>query len=170
MTAMPTYRPEAPDARRGRWIPWAFVGFFLVVVAANAIMIGIGIVTWPGLETENAYQRGLVYNRALEALEAQAALGWQVGFDFTQDGERQGTLTVTLEDRFGNLLQQADVRAEFVRPTHAGSDFALDLEHEYGGRYTARVELPLAGQWDVYVTATDRGRTFRLHRRIFVQQ
>ena len=39
------------DERRSRWIPWAFVAFFGVVLAANAVLIVIAITTWPGLET-----------------------------------------------------------------------------------------------------------------------
>ena len=54
-----------PDERRSRWIPWAFVAFFGVVLAANAAMVVIALASWPGLETQQAYQRGLAYDDAL---------------------------------------------------------------------------------------------------------
>jgi nitrogen fixation protein FixH len=52
---MNAFAMTMPAARRSRWIPWAFVAFFGVVLAANAIMIVIAITTWPGLQTQQAY-------------------------------------------------------------------------------------------------------------------
>lgn len=159
--------PLAAD-RRGRWIPWAFVAFFGVVLAANGTMIVIAMATWPGLETKSAYQRGLDYNRAIAAAADQAKLGWQVEFAFEQDTNRSGTVRLDLADRFGNLLQRAEVKAAFVRPTHAGDDMVVALPHEYGGRYVRQIELPLAGQWEVRVTIAEGGQEYRLRERIYV--
>jgi nitrogen fixation protein FixH len=155
-------------ARQPRWIPWAFVAFFGVVVAANATMIVIAMTTWPGLETENAYQRGLDYNRALAAAADQAMLDWQVDFAFEQDGERSGTVRLEIADRFGNLLQRAAVEAAFVRPAQDGHDLVVEVPHEHGGRYVARVELPLAGQWEIRVEIAEGGRDYRLRERVYV--
>jgi nitrogen fixation protein FixH len=154
--------------RRSRWIPWAFVAFFGIVFLANGAMIVIAMATWPGLETRSAYQRGLNYNRAIAAAADQAKLGWQVGFGFEQDGDRSGTVRLDLTDRFGSLLQRAEVEAAFVRPTHAGNDIVIEVPHEYGGRYARQVELPLAGQWEVRVTIADGGQEYRLRERIYV--
>ena len=59
---------------RDTWIPWAFVGFFLVVFAVNGAMMTIAFKTWTGLDTENAYQEGLAYNDRL----AEVARGLSV--------------------------------------------------------------------------------------------
>ena len=56
---------------RSRWIPYAFLGFFAVVLLANGAMIWLAFATWTGLETEGAYQKGLAYNRTLAETEAQ---------------------------------------------------------------------------------------------------
>jgi nitrogen fixation protein FixH len=158
-----------PGERRSRWIPWAFVAFFGVVLAANAVMIVIAITSWPGLETRHAYQRGLAHDEALAAAAAQAALGWEVEFAFEQAGERTGTLRLDLADRFGNMLQDADVQAALVRPTHGGHDLLVGVPHHYGGRYLQDVALPLAGQWEVRVRIVAQGREYRLHERIWVE-
>jgi nitrogen fixation protein FixH len=158
-----------PDARRSRWIPWAFVAFLAVVLAANTAMVGVAIISWPGLETHQAYQRGLAHDDALEAAAAQAALGWKVAFAFEQTGKRTGTLRLDLADRFGNTLQAAQVRAALVRPTHGGHDLAVDVPHHYGGRYLQDIALPLAGQWEVRVHVAAEGREYRLRERIWVE-
>lgn len=156
------------ENRRGRWIPWAFVAFFGVVLAANGAMIVVAMATWPGLETKSAYQRGLDYNRAIAAAADQTKLGWQVDFAFEQDGDRSGTVRLDLADRFGSLLQRAEVEAGFVRPTHAGNDMVIEVPHEYGGRYARQIVLPLAGQWEVRVTIAAGGQEYRLRQRIYV--
>jgi nitrogen fixation protein FixH len=154
------------QAGRDRWIPWAFVAFFGVVLIVNGIMVTLALVTFPGLETESAYQRGLEYNRNLEAAQAQAALGWRVHFRFAQDAARHGVVTVDLRDRHGGFLQDAVVHARFVRPTHGGHDLALEVPHQYGGRYVAEVGLPLPGQWEVRVAVIADGEAYRLTERI----
>ncbi|MEM7024577.1 MAG: FixH family protein, partial [Pseudomonadota bacterium] len=129
-----------------RWIPWLFVGFFLVVLAVNGSMMVVAFSTWPGLETQNAYQRGLAYNDTLATARQQAELGWKVDFAFRQDGPRRATLMLDLEDRHGSLIQDASVRVQLVRPTHEGDDRSLDLPHHTGGHYEVAVELPFDGQ------------------------
>ena len=52
-----------------RWIPWLFVGLFALVLVVNGSMIFVAFSTFPGLETTNAYQRGLAYNRQLDAVD-----------------------------------------------------------------------------------------------------
>ena len=158
-----------PDARRSRWVPWAFVAFFGVVLAANATMIVVATTTWPGLQTEQAYQRGLAHDEALAAAAAQAALGWQVEFAFEQTGERSGTLRLDLTDRFGHALQDGSVQVAFVRPTHGGHDLVVELNHHYGGRYLRDVALPLAGQWEARVHVVAPDGEYRLRERIYLR-
>jgi nitrogen fixation protein FixH len=158
-----------PDARRGHWIPWAFVAFFGVVLAANGIMIVVALQTWPGLQTEHAYQRGLASEQALQTAAAQVALGWRVDLVFEQTGQRTGTIRLDLADRFGNTMPDARVRVAFVRPTHGGYDRQIDLPHYYGGRYLDRIELPLAGQWDLQVHVLGPEGEYRVRQRIYLE-
>jgi nitrogen fixation protein FixH len=74
-----------------------------------------------------------------------------------------------LADRFGNALQNAEVRVAFVRPTHEGNDRRIELPHYYGGRYLDQVELPLAGQWDVQVHVVGSGGEYRLRQRVYLK-
>lgn len=159
----------ATAAPRGRWIPYAFVAFFGVVLVANGAMLWIAFATWTGLETEGAYQKGLAYNRTLEQAAAQAALGWEVDLAFAQEDERALAIEVTIADGHGNLIEEAGVSAAFLRPTHAGHDQVVAIPHRYGGAYAAAVELPFAGLWDVHLTIEAAGEAWRATRRIYLR-
>lgn len=152
-----------------RWIPLLLVAFFGVVLIANGSMVVAAFVSWPGLETTSAYQRGLVYNRMLAAAAKQAKLDWKVDLAFTQDGTRHGVLEVDLADRFGSVLRDAEVHAQFVRPTSEGHDLTVALAHQTGGRYLAEVELPLDGQWDIHLVALSHGEKYSLRKRVFLR-
>ena len=150
-----------------RWIPWAFVAFFGVVFAANGAWVAVAVATWTGMSVEGSpYDRGLAYNEALAAARAQEALGWRAGLDFEGHGPTGGALDFTLADRAGVPLTGAEVRARFVRPSHQGQDFELDLPETAAGRYGAEVGLPLPGLWEVRVRAARGGHGYDLTERI----
>ncbi len=68
MTRPVSARPHArgDGSRPGdRYIPWLFVAFFAVVLAANGALIAIALGSFTGLTTEHAYDKGLAYNRTL---------------------------------------------------------------------------------------------------------
>jgi nitrogen fixation protein FixH len=161
-----TTRRRSP--RRDRWIPWAFVAFFLTFIAVDAVMVMLAVGSFSGVATENAYQKGLAYNRTLEAAERQKALGWSADIAFAGNGPQAGRLLVRLVDGGGRPLAGASVSAELVRPLQAGYDFTVPLDG-VGDRYQADIALPLPGQWEVRLTAEDRANTFRHSQRIFVR-
>ena len=162
---------DRPTDSGSRWIPWVFVAFFGVVVAVNATMIFFAIDSWTGLgdETRNSYQQGLRYNDNLAEQDVQRALGWEVGHGFDRTEPGNAHVWMELEDAYGNRLSRAVVSARIVRPTHSGHDFTVDLPHVGQGRYAADVAFPLAGQWEVRLTAEDSAGTYRLWDRVIVR-
>ncbi len=154
---------------RSWWIPWAFVGFFLVVFGANGIMVFFAFNSWTGLATEDAYIKGLAYNEQIADARDQQTLGWKAELGFAPNGAQRGTLELDLKDRHGTPISGADVTAVFVRPTHAGHDLEITLENAGGGLYAAEVALPLAGQWDVRLRAEHERGGYRVERRIVVK-
>ncbi len=166
MTSLASPRP----ARGDRWIPYLFFAFFGIVLAANGTMLWVALGSWTGLATGSAYERGLAYNQTLAAARAQAELGWRAEVSFSQTGPRQGKLQLELADRAGNHLSTATVEAAFIRPTSAGQDHRLALTAgPASGHYEATIELPLAGQWDAYLTARRGADSFRWHQRLYLQ-
>lgn len=160
---------DSTTARRSAWIPWAFVGFFGVVIAVNAVLLYAAFASWTGIGVDDAYRRGLEYNRQIAEEDAQTRLGWRVDLAFAATGPREGRLDVGLADRYGNLLDRAAVRAQFFRPVHQGHDFTADLPHVGLGHYAADLRLPLPGLWEVRVEAEDAAGTYRLRHRVMVR-
>ncbi len=152
----------------GHWIPWVFVGLFLLVLVANSTLIVIAVSTFTGLETTNAYEKGLAYNNRLAAAAEQESLGWKADLLVTPLGEQQVTLVLQLNDRLGSPITSADVEAALLRPVQEGHDLTVRLDHQGHGRYGAEAALPLAGQWDVQLIARAREKTYRLAERIHI--
>lgn len=143
--------------RPGWYIPWILVAGFGVVLAVNLAMIWIAMSTWTGISTNRAYDKGITYNRNLDAAARQAALGWQARIETNQGAGLAGTISVRLVDARDQPLERVDVRADFERPTHQGYDFGLLLDRTGPGTYTGSFTAPLAGLWDVRVIATRDG-------------
>ncbi|MEZ5931625.1 MAG: FixH family protein [Alphaproteobacteria bacterium] len=167
-----TMRSDADQSRPtagGRWIPWLFVGLFLVVLAANGTMIGVALSTFNGLETTNAYEKGLAYNASLAAAAEQEQLGWTVSLQSRSVGARKVELAVDLADRLGQPIRSAEVRAELDRPLQQGHEQTILLAEQVPGRYQADLDLPLAGQWTVRLIAEARDHRYQLAERIQVK-
>ena len=161
---------DTPE-RRSAWIPWIFVGFFVVVFAVNGTMVYFAATSWTGMYGDDGskYRQGLEYNQMLEAVAAQAAMGWQVDHSFERTEPGQGHLSITLQDAHGNQLTDAAVRAELIRPTHSGADFDVPLTHTGQGRYEVDILFPHPGQWQVDLTADHERGTYRLTDRVIVR-
>lgn len=166
-----------PRRQRGWWYPWIFVAIMLVVVAVNGIMATLAVRTFPGLQTEDAYNKGLRYNETLAAAREQSQRGWQmtaemapasaVALSATETG-REAEVKVTFVDREGYPLERLEIEAMLVRPTAKGYDRPVALSHRGGGVYAGTVLLPLAGQWDARIVARRDSDTFQTTRRLFI--
>ncbi len=164
MTAQERAEPAKNWWQSGRWIPWTFVGGFGVVFGANVALILFSLGSWTGLETTDAYRKGLAYNDVLAAAEAQAARGWSAQIVYGD-----GRLEVRLSDADGRGLEGLAVTATFVRPTHEGDDVTVLLAAEGAGRYGVPVALPNAGNWDVRLRAEGIGKPWFASQRIWVR-
>lgn len=154
--------PRNPDW----WIPWSFVAFFAVIVAVNGALVFFALDSWTGLETTDAYGKGIHYNRVLDAEAAQRALGWHAALAVNPRPSGETVVTVRLRDRSGGALDGARVGIRFVRPTKAGYDVSVALRPRGKGLYGARVKLPLAGQWILQIRAERTGRKAVWSRRV----
>lgn len=163
----------ARPRQRGWWYPWIFIGFMLLVVGVNAVMATLAVRTFPGLETEDAYNKGLRYNETIAAGREQAKRGWRMSLDVEPlpalvEGGRDAAVTVRFLDRDGQPLERLEIEAALQRPAVAGFDRLLSLEPQGGGVYAGVVSLPFAGQWDARITARRDDESFRATQRLFV--
>lgn len=182
---------------RGWWYPWLFVAGMLIVVAVNAVLLTLAIGTFPGLTTEDAYRKGLAYNRTLAAADAQAARGWVLeltmpaatgvgvrGGDGSDGGDgseaaatiesdaaggRTVDLVARLVDAAGQPLNGLVVRVDLERPLGGVGIAGIALTGTGDGVYRTTLALADAGQWVVRLHARRGDDTFQESRRFVIR-
>jgi nitrogen fixation protein FixH len=159
--------------QRGWFYPWIIVAFFAVVISVNGFMIYVATGTFTGLETEGHYVKGLNYNKNLEGVRKQAALGWTDKTTFVSGGKvgdsHKGELKVNFSGKDGNPLSGLTAVALITRPTHSGYDFEIALSNAGNGLYSAPIILPLPGQWDARILASRGEQTYQRVQRFQVK-
>ena len=162
---------DGEPQRRSLWIPWVFVGGMVLVIIVNAIMVMFAVNSWTGViePAGGTYRQGLRYDERIAEADAQEAMGWAVTQDFANQGDQAGRFSVTYRDGDGRVVDDARVTAFFVRPIGEGHDFEVVLSYQGDGTYGQVVDFPLAGQWQVIVTAESARGSYELAERLIVR-
>ncbi|HWA50711.1 MAG TPA: FixH family protein [Dongiaceae bacterium] len=164
---MATKLRETPP-RWSKLIPWMFVGGFAIVIAVNASLIYFAQSSFSGLDTEHPYERGLDYNRTLEAAAAQEKLGWHGKISLAKALNGQHELAVLFADKAAGPIEGLEVTAYLRRPSNQGLDQTIQLHRQGSGRYAAEIALPAPGQWDVRIVARQGETSWQESERLFV--
>jgi nitrogen fixation protein FixH len=135
-----------------KWIPWYFVIFFAVIAVVNAIFVTTAITTQTGVVTDGAYEKGLAYDRFLDAAAAQARLDVEQHAEF-----KDGVLSWKITTREGRSLNASKVTVHFYRPAEAGHDFNARLHAAGNGLYQEKPQFPLPGLWVAQLEAQWQG-------------
>ena len=139
---------------KDKWIPWYFVAFFAVIALLDGVFVYMAVSTQTGVVTEHAYEKGLDYNRLLEAARAQPDLDQKAEY-------KDGVLRWTIAEDGGAPILDAFVQAHIKRPVQDGYDFDIMLKHMGGGVYEARLDAPLAGLWQARLKCKWNNQTFQ---------
>ena len=161
------WRDATPQGRSAwRFFPWAAVGAIAVVVMVNAGMVYAALHSFPGAaEGDEGFALSNHYDVVLERAQHEAALGWVVSAQV----DDAGRAVVLLTDRSGVGLLGATVEATAERPLGAPAQRALAFQEIAVGQYVADALLPMKGQWELTLTASEQGRTIAVTRRIVVR-
>lgn len=135
---------EGPASRRSGWIPWVFVGAFLVVIAVNGVMVWASVSTFTGVTISRPYERGRGYDQVLAEAARQDALGWTAEVQLAD-----GRLRVTARDRQGQPVT-GRIEGVMQRPV-TGQEIALEFAGG-AGAWNAAAELPHRGLWEARLT------------------
>lgn len=156
-------RPAAPGgttatapSRRSGWIPYVFVGGFLVVLAVNTTLIVNALDGFTGVVVEKPFERGLAYDKLIAASEAQTALGWTVAARVEPGAPANETdIALTLAGRDGPLVAPV-IDARLQRPIDGERVPLLAVPQVGAGVGDWRLVGPAvrAGQWDLHVIVT----------------
>lgn len=147
------------DPRRSRWIPWAFVGFMLLVVAVNGVMAALALGTFTGVTTPRAYDRGRTYGDVLHEAARQDALGWQAEVRLAD-----GVLRVQVRDAAGRAVE-GRLDGVLQRPLTRDA-LVLAFAPEGRGAWAAPARAPLPGQWEARVTLFGAAGAFDIRARV----
>lgn len=156
-------REHEHDPKRGKWIPWVFVGAMGTVVAVNAVLIFYAFSTFEGVTVPKSYERGRNYNHVIEEAARQDSLGWSRQAKL--DGER---IVVLVTDREGRGVP-GSFRAQLARPLSRESH-PIELGMTQPGRYMADLPEGIgAGQWELRALLTGPGGgRLEIRERVFV--
>jgi nitrogen fixation protein FixH len=145
------------------------IAFFAVVIGVNAIMVRAATSTFGGIETENAYQAGLAFNREHARTLAQDALHWNVTAGLTHRADGTAALVVSVHDRTGAPVTGLDVEARLLHPADARRDHRVVVRELAAGRFEGADGVP-SGQWDLLIDLSRGGaEMFRSKSRVVLR-
>jgi nitrogen fixation protein FixH len=161
------WRAATPQGRSAwRFFPLGVIGAMALVVAVNAGMVYAALHSFPGAaEGDEGFALSNHYDVVLERAQREAALGWTVA----AQADEAGRAVVTLADRMGAALRGATVGATAERPLGAPEARALTFHEVRLGTYVADAVLPMKGQWELTLTASEQGQKMAVTRRVIVR-
>ena len=164
MASIPT---SSFDPRRSRWIPWAFVGAFVVVIAVNVLLAVEASRSWTGVVTETPFDTGNDYNRIIAETAREAALGWKVDAQTARTDDGKVRITVSI-DMAGRAPDALGLDGTLTRPIGMAAPVPLRMEAVGLGRFETSLKLPENGNWDLHLTVRSKDGELRTTRRLFV--
>lgn len=172
-----TAHDSLPDDKSAGWrlngwhILGAMVAFFSVIIAVNVLFLYYAVTTFSGVETNDAYRKGIAYNERLAEARQIEKLGWQGKLVAGKDR----TIELTLLSAEGVPVRGVDIAARVGRPSTDKFDGDIAFVASDDGRYIADAKSLAAGNWIVTVEVTDatnRDATprYRLKERLWLSQ
>ncbi len=144
---------------KGKRVFFYFFMFFGFIATVNAAMIILATRTHPGIVTEHPYEKGLAYNKIVNAETEQEKSGWHG--DISLRGQ---DIIFSLRDAQNKIITPNQATAIISRPTQAGMDFEVKLS--YG---EAQVSFPEKGLWEVRVFANIDDKEYQQAKRLVIQ-
>lgn len=142
---------SAPGRRITGWhVMLGMVGFFATIIAVDSVLVYRAVSTFGGVDTDDAYRKGLAYNRVIQDDAAQAVLGWSNRMVFEPS---TGTLTVTILDNEGRGVDGLAVEAFIARLATNAGDRKLPLSGAGEGKYLASLSGLAYGVWSLAISA-----------------
>jgi nitrogen fixation protein FixH len=141
---------------RGLHVLLAFIGFFVTVFAVNGVMIYEAISTFGGVETGDAYRKGLAYNQRIAQGKAQELRGWRDTLAYAPATER---LRLDVTDHEGVAVPDLVVSGQIGRPATDRFDRRLEFTQTGPGTYEAEASGLQSGWWTIDIEAKKATRS-----------
>src|SRR5665647_1388617 len=88
--------------------------WFVVVFAANGILVQAATSTFRGMETSSSYKAGLMFKESVESAERQDALHWHVDGKLLRDNAGEAVLDLSARDARGVALSGLTAEAHLA--------------------------------------------------------
>jgi nitrogen fixation protein FixH len=147
-----------------RYFPLAIVGGLGLVVVVNAGMVYAALHSFPGQAGDEGFMLSNHYDAVLEREQREASLGWTVEARVDAAGRPE----VRVTDRDGSPLRGVSMAASAERPLGAPETQSLVFRETAAGSYVADAVLPMAGQWELTLSASFGGHEMAATRRVIV--
>jgi len=145
--------------------PLIILLFFLVLISLDSLFIYIAKSTYSGVYTENHYQKGVDFEKLNKLPIYDKNTGWKGTIKYS---DLNKTITVTLVDKDKKNVELQSIEAKALRPVTDKYDFQIKLKKN-GKEYSAPVNFPLKGQWEIRVKAITKAHTFIFSETIHVE-
>jgi nitrogen fixation protein FixH len=145
---------SAPDGLRrglrGLHVLLIFIGFFVTVFVVNGVMIYEALSTFGGLETSDAYRKGLAYNQRIAEGTAQEQRGWRDTLAYVPETEH---VRLDIADHEGAGVPGLVISGEIGRPATDRFDRHLEFTQTGPGTYEADAQGLQPGWWTIDIEA-----------------
>ncbi len=148
----------------------ALFAFFGMMFAANGVFLYFAFTTFTGIETSDAYRKGVAYNARLEESRQIGKLGWQ-----SKVTAKKGMVELVLLSEEGKPVRGLKIVGKIGRPATDRYDSKLSFTEAGDGIYRAKNLTLAPGNWMVTLEASDPVATnasprFRLKERLWLSQ
>lgn len=134
----------------GRAVLLWLVGFFVVVFAANAVMVRAAISTFGGVETLSSYQAGLQFEQEAGRAQRQDALHWRVSGTLKRNGAGEAVLDLTARDANGAPLTGLTADARLAHPADDRLDHVIKISALGNGVFHGE-SAAQPGRWELII-------------------
>jgi nitrogen fixation protein FixH len=155
------------------WAPATITGFFLFIIIADSMFIMVAtkgvnyeMAQWllpkprsgatvssnfPGTVSHDFQEKEAQYNAYLNRVREQSERGWQVKKGWLGEPQvgKAGMFRVTVKDKHGEPVSNAEVRGSFMRPGNSKLDQDFSMEEKAPGDYFAVLTLTEQGTWNL---------------------
>lgn len=159
---------NGPKQLTGRMVLFCLIGFFAVVAGVNGIMISAAISTFGGVETANAYQAGLTFEREIAAADAQRALHWRVEATVAP-ASGAAFIELKVEDAERHPVADLSASGRLTHPADARADHVVVFGQAAPGQFRGEASAA-PGQWMLEIVLSRNGEPlFRSRNRVYLR-
>lgn len=144
-------------------IPFFILSFIAFFMLLDGIFVYFAHQTYTGPYTDNAFQKGLDFDKINQQSIYQQQTAWQAVID-AQDG----AITLHLTDADHRNISDATVLVKVVRPATNRYDQVLELKAQGDGIYNGDFVFPAPGQWEIRVKASFQDQEFITSKRVLI--